>query len=74
MTKKNFIQSIISSDHVIAVSDYTKNKAELISGETLIETIPNFVNMENFFLVDKKNLDKNLGAMNQIKSYLPYHV
>ena len=51
--KKNFIKSITKSDHVIAVSDYTKNKAELISGKTLIETIPNFVNIEKLSFILK---------------------
>ena len=58
---KNFIQSISNSDHVIAVSNYTKNKAELISGNTLIKTIPNFVDTDKFFLVDKKKSRKKFG-------------
>ena len=58
---KNFIKSIASSDHVIAVSNYTRNKAQLISGDTLIKTIPNFVNTKKFFLTDKKKSRKKFG-------------
>ena len=58
---KNFIQTIRNSNHVIAVSDYTKNKAELISGYNQIETIPNFVDTEKFFIVDKKKSRKKYG-------------
>ena len=58
---KNFNQTITNSNHVIAVSDYTKNKAELISGYNQIETIPNFVNTENFFLLDKKKSREKYG-------------
>ena len=58
---KNFINSITNSDYVIAVSDYTKNKAELISENKLIKTIPNFVNTNNFFLDDQKKSRKKYG-------------
>ncbi len=54
----NFIKTISSSDHVIAVSDYTKNKAQLIAGKFLIKTIPNFVDTKKFFLVDQKQSRK----------------
>ena len=54
----NFIKTINNSSHVIAVSDYTKNKAELISENKLIKTIPNFVNTNNFFLDDQKKSRK----------------
>jgi len=57
----NFIQSISNSDHVIAVSNYTRKKAQLISENTSIETIPNFVNTDNFFLLDQKQSRKKYG-------------
>ena len=57
----NFIKTINNSNHVIAVSDYTKNKAELISENKLIKTIPNFVNTNNFFLDDQKKSRKKYG-------------
>ena len=50
---KNFVQSISNSDHVISVSNYTKNEAKLISGYKKIKTIPNFVNPKKSFIVDK---------------------
>ena len=58
---KNFIKTISSSDDVIAVSDYTKSKAQSISGNTLIKTIPNFVDTDKFFLVNKKQSRKIFG-------------
>ena len=51
---KDVIKTIKNSNHVIAVSNYTKNKAEFISKITSIETITNFVNPDNFFLDDQK--------------------
>ncbi len=58
---KNFNLTISNSNHVIAVSDYTKNKAELISGNSLIETIPNFVDPEKFFLLNQKESREQFG-------------
>ena len=58
---KRFVQSISNSDHVISVSNYTKNKAELISGYKKIKTIPNFVNTKKSFIVDKKKSRRKLG-------------
>ena len=58
---KSFINSISNSDNVISVSNYTKNEAELISGYNQIQTIPNFVNTENFFLLDKIKSRKKYG-------------
>ena len=46
---------------MISVSNYTRNKAQLISGNTLIKTIPNFVNTKKFFLTDKKKSRKKFG-------------
>ena len=57
----NFNQSISYSDHVIAVSDYTRKKAELLSEDTSIKTIPNFVNTNNFFLDDQKQSREKYG-------------
>tara|TARA_Y100000590_G_scaffold347784_1_gene398536 strand:- start:951 stop:1739 length:789 start_codon:yes stop_codon:yes gene_type:complete len=57
----NFIQSISNSDHVIAVSDYTRKKAQLISENTSIKTIPNFVNTDNYFFVDQKKSREKYG-------------
>ncbi len=59
--KKNFIKTISNSDHVIAVSDYTRKRAQLISENTSIETIPNFVNTDNFFIVNQKISRKKYG-------------
>jgi len=57
----NFVQSIANSDHVIAVSNYTRKKAQLISKNSSIQTIPNFVNTDNFFLTDQKKSRKKYG-------------
>jgi len=58
---KRFVQSISNSDHVISVSNYTKNEAELITGYKKIKTIPNFVNTKKSFIVDKKKSRRKLG-------------
>ena len=59
--RKNFIKTLSKSDHIISVSNYTKYAAELISGSKKIKTIPNFVDTDNFFEVDKVTSRKKYG-------------
>jgi len=68
--KKSFIKTVLSSDHVISVSNYTKNEAEFISGYKRIKTIPNFVDTEKFFFVDNKKPRRKFGLKESDKILL----
>ncbi|MBC8345266.1 MAG: glycosyltransferase family 4 protein [Candidatus Marinimicrobia bacterium] len=47
------------SNQIIAVSDYTKKEARSIGGDYEIETIPNFVNTNDFYPESKGNCRKH---------------
>ena len=54
---KDFEKTLLLSDRVISVSNFTKDRAKsIISINKEIDVIPNFVNTENFYPTDKKNL------------------
>ena len=54
---KDFEKTLLLSDRVISVSNFTKDRAKsIISINKEIDVIPNFVNTENFYPIDKKNL------------------
>ena len=54
---KDFEKTLLLSDRVISVSNFTRDRAKsIISINKEIDVIPNFVNTENFYPIDKKNL------------------
>ena len=54
----NFKKVLFFSDKVISVSNYTKDNAIILSDNKKIEVIPNFVNTDFFYPVNKKNIFK----------------
>ena len=62
---KSFKKTLKYSDLIISVSNYTKAKAKSIINLNLeIHVIPNFVNMETFQPVDRKNFLNDYGLSN----------
>ena len=54
---KNFKKVLNLSDKVLSVSNYTKNNALLLSDNNKkIEVIPNFVNTDFFYPINRKNI------------------
>ena len=57
---RDFDNTISLSDKVISVSNYTKNKAKsILNIDKEIDVIPNFVNIDSFHPIYKKNLRKD---------------
>ena len=65
MLKPDVKKTLKHSDLIISVSNYTKAKAKSIINLNLeIHVIPNFVNMETFQPVDRKNFLNDYGLSN----------
>lgn len=53
---RSFKKTLMFSDKIISVSQYTKNIAESLNKhDAKIDVIPNFVNLKNFHPIDKKS-------------------
>ena len=56
---KSFNNTISLSDKIISVSNYTKDKAKsFLNNDKEIDVIPNFVNMDSFYPVHRKEFFK----------------
>ena len=68
--KKNFINTLDLSDKVVSVSNYTKKEALKIIKNKKIEVIPNFVNTQEFFPIDRSKLMKEYNLIKEDKIIL----